>query len=771
MKNYKVLLSVLAGIISFFLSPYGLISEWGNISIDIPWAIIFPVIISIAFGWKYAIVVSISGGAIYPFYLWFDNGYACLLTSIIYTITYVLLGFVNYKSFKSLLKSFYLRLAVVFLVISSIFYIQYYFLFEYALSLNPPFWNKEAYDFMNIDIIHSFFIKDSLNYLLIFLLVATLLKLPAVQKLLLIETLKKSKDNTIIFFGTILAGIIIWVFFYLLTENLIPQKTTEHSNYLTMAFYVITYSNMLVARVIMEFRERNKQSLIAIAESEETFRKLFEESSDAILLINSEGLFVECNQAALNLLKMKREEFINLPPVKISPEYQPDGRSSDEKAIEMIDLAYQKGSHRFDWTCINSEGGEFMVEVSLMPIIVKGETMLHTTWRDITQRKKNELDLIKARSQAEEANRLKTEFIKNMSHEVRTPMNGIIGFSTLMDDESISHVKRKYYSRIIQNSSKQLLRIIDDILAISTLETKQDKAIEEEFSLNDTLMELFSIFDLKSKEIDIPIYIKKSLPDNRSYIISDKTKLNKILSNLLENALKFTNKGFIEFGYDIENNNIILYVKDTGIGISTEKQKIIFDRFIQEDENIKMNHGGLGLGLSISKENAILLGGNIQVKSEKGLGSTFYVTIPYKPGSVKEEKIKNDLINIDPNKQYTVLIAEDENVNYLYLETLIQELDKYQFNLLQAKNGKEAIDLCDTNNQIDLILMDIKMPVMNGIEACKIISVKYPNIPIIAQTAYATNKDREIAIESGCIDYIAKPIDPTKFFNLLEKYL
>lgn len=771
MKNYKVLLSVLAGIISFFLSPYGLISEWGNISIDIPWAIIFPVIISIAFGWKYAIVVSISGGAIYPFYLWFDNGYACLLTSIIYTITYVLLGFVNYKSFKSLLKSFYLRLAVVFLVISSIFYIQYYFLFEYALSLNPPFWNKEAYDFMNIDIIHSFFIKDSLNYLLIFLLVATLLKLPAVQKLLLIETLKKSKDNTIIFFGTILAGIIIWVFFYLLTENLIPQKTTEHSNYLTMAFYVITYSNILVARVIMEFRERNKQSLIAIAESEETFRKLFEESSDAILLINSEGLFVECNQAALNLLKMKREEFINLPPVKISPEYQPDGRSSDEKAIEMIDLAYQKGSHRFDWTCINSEGGEFMVEVSLMPIIVKGETMLHTTWRDITQRKKNELDLIKARSQAEEANRLKTEFIKNMSHEVRTPMNGIIGFSTLMDDESISHVKRKYYSRIIQNSSKQLLRIIDDILAISTLETKQDKAIEEEFSLNDTLMELFSIFDLKSKEIDIPIYIKKSLPDNRSYIISDKTKLNKILSNLLENALKFTNKGFIEFGYDIENNNIILYVKDTGIGISTEKQKIIFDRFIQEDENIKMNHGGLGLGLSISKENAILLGGNIQVKSEKGLGSTFYVTIPYKPGSVKEEKIKNDLINIDPNKQYTVLIAEDENVNYLYLETLIQELDKYQFNLLQAKNGKEAIDLCDTNNQIDLILMDIKMPVMNGIEACKIISVKYPNIPIIAQTAYATNKDREIAIESGCIDYIAKPIDPTKFFNLLEKYL
>ncbi|PLX25479.1 MAG: hypothetical protein C0599_00485 [Salinivirgaceae bacterium] len=307
MKNYKVLLSVLAGIISFFLSPYGLISEWGNISIDIPWAIIFPVIISIAFGWKYAIVVSISGGAIYPFYLWFDNGYACLLTSIIYTITYVLLGFVNYKSFKSLLKSFYLRLAVVFLVISSIFYIQYYFLFEYALSLNPPFWNKEAYDFMNIDIIHSFFIKDSLNYLLIFLLVATLLKLPAVQKLLLIETLKKSKDNTIIFFGTILAGIIIWVFFYLLTDNLIPQKTTEHSNYLTMAFYVITYSNILVARVIMEFRERNKQSLIAIAESEETFRKLFEESSDAILLINSEGLFVECNQAALNLLKMKRE--------------------------------------------------------------------------------------------------------------------------------------------------------------------------------------------------------------------------------------------------------------------------------------------------------------------------------------------------------------------------------------------------------------------------------------------------------------------------------
>lgn len=240
-------------------------------------------------------------------------------------------------------------------------------------------------------------------------------------------------------------------------------------------------------------------------------------------------------------------------------------------------------------------------------------------------------ELIKAKAKIEESDRLKTEFINNMSHEIRTPMNGILGFSNLLSKSGLTHEERKRFINIIQNSSNQLLRIIDDILEISKLGTKRVRVLEDKVCLNVLLLELFSIFDIKAKESKIPLYLKKGLSDIDSVIFTDKTKLNKILSNLLDNALKFTKEGFIEFGYTVVNNEIEIYVKDTGIGIKADKQGIIFERFSQEDENIAPNYGGLGLGLSITKENTELLGGEISVESEKGKGSAFFVRIPYKP--------------------------------------------------------------------------------------------------------------------------------------------
>ena len=259
------------------------------------------------------------------------------------------------------------------------------------------------------------------------------------------------------------------------------------------------YHNILQNRFITELQKKEEQLRKAkelAEENELTFRKLFEDSSDAILLIDKTGVFVECNQAALDLLKMTREEFLFKPPVNISPVYQPNGRKSQEAALEMIELAYKKGLHRFDWTCLNAKGEVFIVEVSLMPIIVKGQTMLHTTWRDITNRKEFEVELLKAKEKAEESDRLKTEFINNMSHEIRTPMNGILGFSTFLSNENLTNDKRKHYVNIIQNSGHQLMRIIDDILEISKLGTKQVKISEKEICLNDLLLEHFSIFDI-----------------------------------------------------------------------------------------------------------------------------------------------------------------------------------------------------------------------------------------------------------------------------------
>jgi len=208
-------------------------------------------------------------------------------------------------------------------------------------------------------------------------------------------------------------------------------------------------------------------------------------------------------------------------------------------------------------------------------------------------------------------------------------MNGILGFAQMLHRPDLSHEKRTYFTRIIQNSANQLLRIIDDILEISRLETKQVKLIKEQVNLNNLLLEQFAIFDIKAKEHNLSLYLKKELPDQSASIITDESKLMKILSNLIENALKFTKEGYIEFGYHIKNKTITLYVKDTGIGINTGMLSSIFERFSQDDNELSVRSGGLGLGLSIAKENAELLGGKIWVESELNKGSCFYINIPY----------------------------------------------------------------------------------------------------------------------------------------------
>lgn len=385
-------------------------------------------------------------------------------------------------------------------------------------------------------------------------------------------------------------------------------------------------------------------------------------------------------------------------------------------------------------------------------------------------------ELTEAKTKAEESDRLKTEFINNMSHEIRTPMNGILGFANFLNKPELSDEKRSFYTSIIKNSGVQLMRIIDDILEISKLNTKQVQVNEETVCLNDLITEQFLIFDIKANETNLPIYLNKTLSDETSTIFTDRVKLNKVLSNLIENALKFTTKGYVEIGYVLKSENeatwLEIYVKDTGVGIKPEKKESIFQRFSQEETDLSKKAGGLGLGLAIAKENTELLGGKISVESKKGEGAKFIVNIPYKPTKGNDNKqffLDNDLKEV--HDEYTFLIVEDEEVSFLFIETILVELYEEKCKVIHARNGKEAVNYIQADNEIDIVFMDLKMPEMNGFDAAKEIRKLNKEIPIIAQTAYTSDKDKKKAIMAGCNELITKPIDETQMKKIIACYL
>lgn len=537
----------------------------------------------------------------------------------------------------------------------------------------------------------------------------------------------------------------------------------------------LSIKNNLLIETKNKFQNLFEKSPVSIWEQDFSevlilLNKKKEEVTDLKIYINNNFSFVKECISKIKILNVN-EITLNLIGVKNVEELTKHIRKTNsEKAFttlkdELLSIASGKKDFFSETEFVKTDG-------SIIHVITRS-TMLNEYGKniasivDITARKKAEEDLIKAKEKAEESDMLKTEFINNMSHEIRTPMNGILGFSDLLSNADLSSQKRNNFIRIIQSSGRQLLHIIDDILEISKLGTKQVKVQETEVCLNDVLMELFSIFESKAKESAIPLYFKKTLSDAQSTILTDKLKLNKVLGNLLENALKYTNEGFVEFGYTLIDDTIELFVKDTGIGINKENHTKIFERFEQEEKELSNKTGGLGLGLSIAKENTELLGGNIRLQSKKNEGSTFFVTIPYKPVH-KPTIIKNTVEATD--HKCVILIAEDEEVNFLYLETLLKDIISKDCEILHAKNGYDAVEICKVNKDINLVFMDLKMPVLNGYEATKQIKQISPNLIVIAQTAYVTKNEHDQAISAGCEAVISKPIASQVVKEILQKY-
>jgi hypothetical protein len=380
----------------------------------------------------------------------------------------------------------------------------------------------------------------------------------------------------------------------------------------------------------------------------------------------------------------------------------------------------------------------------------------------------NNRQLKEAKEKAEESDRLKSAFLANMSHEIRTPMNGIMGFSMMLADPQLHKETRDSYLRIINSSCEQLLHIVNDIIEISKIEAGQIDVSESAFDLKILLNELFTFYSSSAREKGVKLEIDEMHCNlsTSSWIISDRTKLRQVFDNLLSNAVKFTPSGRIILRCELKEGFIRFELEDTGIGIEPELQNIIFERFRQVESTYTKTYGGTGLGLAITRAYIEKLGGKISVKSEFGKGSTFSFKLPYRPASDLNNQ-KDQVSRFRPlDLGMTILVVEDEEINWLYLNEIL----KNRVRVLRAVSGKEAVELVKLNPGIDIILMDIKLPDINGLELTRIIKSLNNKIKVIAQTAYALSGDRESVIAAGCSGYISKPVNRDELLNLILAY-
>ena len=383
------------------------------------------------------------------------------------------------------------------------------------------------------------------------------------------------------------------------------------------------------------------------------------------------------------------------------------------------------------------------------------------------EKEKRAVELTIAKEKAEESDNLKTAFLQNMSHEIRTPLNGIIGFSKFLNAEYLNKDDIKEITSIIIISGKRLLEIVNNVLDIAKIRTGQVNIEKKSILIKSMFSDLINFFTplTKVKKINL----KSSIPSGKYQAInSDESKIYQILTNLINNAIKFTKSGNIDFGYEIKGSDVLFFVKDTGIGIPVEQFERIFDRFTQADKSIATNYDGVGLGLAICKGLVELLGGRIWVESKINHGTTFFFTIPFTADTMPPiEEIKNTEVTLKPNSG-KILIVEDDWVNSQYFDRLFVNS---KLILIHAENGEEAVNLVQSTPDIDLILMDIRMPVMDGMEATKQIKKIKPELPIIAQTAFAYNEEKKNILAAGFNEYLTKPIDELKLFGLINKYL
>lgn len=493
---------------------------------------------------------------------------------------------------------------------------------------------------------------------------------------------------------------------------------------------------------------------------------------DLLFIVNLEGRFLDF--------------FANQPEkLFVAPGNIKNAQLSDifsqEETIRQLTIYRQcieeKRVTAFEYQIQTEEGTQYY-EARIAPL--SSDSILAIV-RDISEKKRIELKLkenntalVEAKNKAEESDRLKSAFLANMSHEIRTPMNSIIGFANLLRESGIDEEKKEQYTGIIIKRSGDLLRLINDLLDVSSIESGITTIYNSETDLNQLLDKIYS--GIISKPLfgisdELKLICEKAMPGRPMLCLTDGLKLQQIFTHLLDNALKFTQKGIVKFGYkEPSDGKLICYVSDTGVGISPEYHSVIFERFRQADIHNAKLHSGTGLGLAISKGYTEMMGGKIWVESNPGEGSTFYFEIPFVKPTKNDPHYNNlpeQLKTYDWSSKNIILVEDDEQ-NVKYLRTI---LNRTGANIYVCANSITLREILGTIDSIHLILMDIQLPGENGWQLTRYIKALNPAIPVIAQTAYGMESDRRRSMESGCDDFIAKPIMPLDLLNLIAKFL
>jgi PAS domain S-box-containing protein len=512
----------------------------------------------------------------------------------------------------------------------------------------------------------------------------------------------------------------------------------------------------------------NEKAKDRFIESEQRFVRIMQNINMFFFNLDLNGNFISCNNYLIKYTGYSEEELIGKSAFDI---FVPDDekQKAENLVTELLktnrDVYYHEGK-------IRTKDNKLLHVMSHIMLVkdkkgkMKGISVLG---ENVTEKNAIITKLKEAKEKAEESNRLKSVFLQNISHEIRTPMNAIIGFMSLLKDSPVDEETRIHFYDIINKSGERLLTTVNDLIDISQIETQQIKAHKSGIIISDILENIVSTSTPLAAQKSNKITCTSKYMDTNTMLYTDKNLFSGIFINLVSNAIKSTNNGSIEIGSYDKENDIVFFVKDTGVGIPENRLHAIFDRFVQADLSLSRAHEGAGLGLSIAKAYAQLLGGDLWEESEVGKGSTFFFNLPKAEAKPEEpETIIPETIEKSLKDNHKILVAEDDKMSYLFLKNL---LEPKGFRIAYAKNGAEAVEMVRNDNEISLVLMDIKMPVMNGKEAIRQIRTFNQNVPIIAQTAYAMPTDRNKFLEIGSNDYISKPIETNKLIKLLGKYV